>query len=480
MKTSAQRLILVLALLTVLLSSVGVLAQGVEGRVVAWRLNIRSAPAVDDANIIGELPVNALVSIEGRTADNVWLYVRAQDGSVVGWGAAQFVAFDAGLLASIPISDTSAPAAPQTPAADAPVGAAAAEGITTTIINVRAQPLITASNVLTQLAAQTPVVIEARNVVGDWLLVRMGDGSVRGWVAANYVRLSGVTVEALPVSNDGVTAAAESGTPFSSTIPTASLDLIMETPILHNMTTPTVYATFQKGQRLGNNPRVFMKVGDSVTATQPFMTGFGSGNYSLGPYGDLQATIEFFSVSPVNNVPNSFVQTSVAAVNGFVSGAVFDGTWSPEYCGKLVPLHCEYDILRPSVAIVLFGGQDLRLFDAALFQANLRKIAVDLKSLGVIPIFTTFPMHPDYRLQETIQFNTVVINVANEHNIPLINLYRALQSLPNGGAKPEDPVHLTQGDNAYSFNGEEALYGVNVRNLLTLQALDILRRNVLQ
>ncbi len=394
---SLNRSVVALILLFLLSSSVITFAQSIDGRVIAWNLNVRSTPAVESDNTIGQLTAQTPVIIEGRTPANDWLYIRTQDGSLAGWASSSYIDYDASQLDLVPIRTESAP----------PVVAGEGEASTTeTII-----------------------------------------------------------------------------TPPTSTpefIPEASESFIMETPIFHNMTTSTVYTVFARGQRLGNNARTFMKVGDSVTATQPFLAGFGSSNYDLGSYANLQATIDFFSVSPARNVSNSFVQNSVAAVNGFVSGAVFDGTWSPPYCGQLVPLECEYDIVRPSVAIVLFGGQDVRLFDALFFQQNMRRIAVDLKSLGVIPVFTTFPMHASYRYDQTIQYNTIVINLANEMDIPLINLYRALQALPDGGAKPDDVVHLTQGERYFHFNGDEALYGVTLRNLLTLQALDVLRREVLQ
>lgn len=354
-------------------------------------------------------------------------------------------------------------------------------------LNVRSHPTINATNVIGQLAAQTPVIIEGRTEANDWLYIRTEDSSLAGWAATRYIAFDASQLSAIPVSAQVATApagsaAAPAGSAATSatTTTTASLSLIMNTSTFHNMTTSTVYNVFARGQNLGNNPRIFMKVGDSVTATQPFLQGFGSGHYDLGPYGYLQPTIEFFSVSPIANVPNSFLQTSVAAAPGFVSGAVFDGTWSPEYCANLVPLHCEYDIIRPSVAIVMFGGQDVRLFDAVFFETNMRRIAVDLKALGVIPVFTTFPLHASFRQEEAILFNTIVINIANEQGIPLINLYRALQNLPEGGAKPDDPVHLTQGDVHFNFNGDEGLYGVTLRNLLTLQALDSLRIQVLQ
>ncbi|MDX2163586.1 MAG: SH3 domain-containing protein [bacterium] len=383
----SSRLVMIVIAACVALAALGVSAQSAEGRVTAWNLNVRSAPEVTPDNVIGQLQSGAVVSIEGRSLANDWLYIRSADGGLAGWASTNYIQYDAAALATVPV-----------------------------------------------------------------------------------------------VSADAVPLVGEPGVPAPTpnfTVPEASETLIMETPLLHNMTSAAVYDIFRRGQRAGNNPRVFMKVGDSVTATQPFLVGFGEGTYNLGPYADLQPTIDFFNVSPGRSISSSFTRTSLSAVNGFVSGAVFDGTWSPEYCGQLVPLDCEYDIMRPAVAIVLFGGQDVRLFDAAFFQQNMRRIADSLRDLGVIPVFTTFPMHESYRPEQTILYNTIVITTADDFDIPVINLYRALQDLPDGGAKYDDVVHLTQGETYYQFTGEEALYGVTLRNLLTLQALDVLRREVL-
>lgn len=376
--------------LLVMAGALSTVAQSIEGRVVAWSLNVRSAPVVDDTNIIGQLQSQTFVVIEGRTEANDWLYIRTEDSTLAGWASSRFIEYDATQLASVPVG-----------------------------------------------TEFTPV--------------------------------------AQPTAGGSSAPAAPSG------IPNGDLALIMETPLFHNMTTDTVYSIFARGKRLGNKPNVFMKVGDSVTAVQPFMVGFGALDYNLGQYGYLQPTIDFFSVSPGRNIPNSFVHNGVAATVGFVSGAVFDRTWSPEYCGKLVPLHCEYDILRPSVAIVLLGGQDVRLFDAGFYQMHMRQIVKDLKSFGVIPILNTFPVHNSFRYEQTIQFNTILIKIANEEKVPLINLYRALQPLPEQGTVGvNDPVHLSQGGTFFVFNGEENTYGVTLRNLITLQALDLLRTEVLQ
>jgi hypothetical protein len=73
--------------------------------------------------------------------------------------------------------------------------------------------------------------------------------------------------------------------------------------------------------------------------------------------------------------------------------------------------------------------------------------------------------------------------VADEYGVPLINLWRAARDLPGYGLIA-GYTHLTaggmQGGRIQFTNGEEAQYGYALRNLLTLQTLDMLRREVMQ
>jgi LysM repeat protein len=258
--------------------------------------------------------------------------------------------------------------------------------------------------------------------------------------------------------------------PASQPAPQSASNLI-------NMSGSRAYSIYQLGQQLGNRGNAFMKVGDSTTSVQPFLFDYGGGGYNLGGYGHLQTTINFFSGSL-----NPFSRHSIAAQSGLTSNAVIDATWAnPEICGEdVTPLRCEYEQMKPSVAIIMYGGQDLRFMDTALFRESMQQITDDLISWGVIPILTTFPHHPDYYPGKAAEFNNVILGLANLYGIPCINLWQAVQGLPDYGVKMEDLYHLSHDwNNGYNLTGEENAYGVNMRNLMTLQALDALRRNVL-
>jgi len=90
----------------------------------------------------------------------------------------------------------------------------------------------------------------------------------------------------------------------------------------------------------------------------------------------------------------------------------------------------------------------------------------------IVPILSTFPLHLALP-ERAITFNQIVVRAALDYNIPLINLWRALEPLPNQGVDPEDTTHLTSPEgSAAQFTDEALETGFAVRNLVTLQALE--------
>lgn len=457
-------------------------------------LNVRSGPGTNNG-VITQIPSLQRVIIESRNQQGNWVVIRSTDGAIRGWVAARFINFADGVsVTNIPVVGTNANVVNNDPAPQeqSPGGSTVGvvpegsggnvNGTIRTNLNVRGGPG-TNANILTQINGGVNVIIEGRNQGGDWLVIRTSDNAIRGWVAARYVAVGGVDIGALPVTDLSVTQAPTVDLPEGGVTGGDAHGRLMNTPLLHNMNTGTVRAIYQRGRRFGNNANVFIKVGDSVTATQPFMTGFGTGQYALGGYGNLQNAINWFSESPRDGVANSFVASSQAAQSGFIAAAVRDGLWTNvNLCGEVTPLRCEYELNKPAVAVVMFGPQDVRVYDAGTFYYHMNGIITELKDWGVIPILTTFHTSPNYFAGEGIVFNGIILDLANQHGVPMINLYRATQTMPDYGIQLNDPVHLTQGpaNTWYAFGGAENQYGVTTRNLMTLQALEAIRQNVLR
>jgi hypothetical protein len=219
-------------------------------------------------------------------------------------------------------------------------------------------------------------------------------------------------------------------------------------------------AVFDQGQGLGNRAGVFIKVGDSISASGAFLTDLGCGLGRLGEHADLQGTIDYFAATelPAGNSSarcgrgNSFTRRGLAAVVGWsavhalrpmvtptadpsaggaqgaqaITGtevldaapapdaaalqatAVVSGTSAvaaptagppPECVAPFdTPLRCEVLVTRPAIALVMYGTNDLEAgVDLASFRHNMDMIVSQLLDAGVIPVLSTIPPRPRQR-----------------------------------------------------------------------------------
>ena len=305
--------------------------------------------------------------------------------------------------------------------------------------------------VVNALVEATVVTISARNDTAQWVLAEFDDG--RGWIPTGLIALDGdVSLLDLPLSDEVLAQPEQDLTPAMDLTDDAQwlawMERLMMTPILSNMDTDVVAEVFADGQALGNRAGVFTRVGDSDTTSGDYLRPIGmqdGGFCDLGAYGYLQETIDFYGESPLPDVPNSFDNTSVAAVNGLTMLGVLDPFWadSPLCVSNESPLSCEYRVMRPSVAIIMLGRMDVAYFDEPFYRENAIRVIEETIAQGVIPVLTTFVVLPDNPAYEnSLAFNNTLIDLAEQYDIPLINLWRAVQNLPRYGIGP-DFTHLS-------------------------------------
>lgn len=268
----------------------------------------------------------------------------------------------------------------------------------------------------------------------------------------------------------------------------AIIERLEATPFFLNITTDAVYEIFEHGQQLGNRADVFTMVGDSNTTNGDFMRPIGlERNYcEYGDYEELQETVAYFSaVEPREGQRNSFTNESAAAAKGFGTAHLLDPFWAePSLCERNEsPLMCEYRLTRPSVAIIMLGQIDINYGGPATpeqYRANMEQIIQQSIDQGVIPVLTTIVFLPERDVWPlSMRYNDVLLDLAETYQIPLINLWRAVQPLPDYGIGPDRSHLKARVGDFCSFNGPEQELGGTLRNLLTLQMLDELRRTVL-
>ena len=240
---------------------------------------------------------------------------------------------------------------------------------------------------------------------------------------------------------------------------------------------------YRVGLAQGRNPRVFSRVGDCMTAAADFLTPFGAGDYNLSDYGDLQETVDYFSQITIREIEgqavNSFSNPSLAAADGLTSAGALDSLWAnPAWCrAGESPLACEYRVSNPSLALIMFGTNDSFFVEPDRFDLYMRTIVEETIEVNVVPILVTFPTRLD-RPEESETFNRIVVRIATDYDVPLVNLWLALQELPNGGVNPEEVTHLTiPADGCAACLTEENLAsGLTLHNAIAVMALDEVRR----
>jgi hypothetical protein len=135
---------------------------------------------------------------------------------------------------------------------------------------------------------ETEIVPEARSADAEWLLGHTLDGVERGWLEVEFLDYDG-DVPSLMVSNELMFIPPLE---LSSTYLSINLN---DYPII-----PTNFGRahdiFTMGQIYGMDAARVSKIGDCITDSQDFLTPFGSGQYNLGNYSQLEGVIDHFVV----------------------------------------------------------------------------------------------------------------------------------------------------------------------------------------
>jgi len=246
-----------------------------------------------------------------------------------------------------------------------------------------------------------------------------------------------------------------------------------------------------RGERFGNVPGVVAKVGDSITAAPSFLRGLACSSPQLGPWTRLRGTLRFFGGTPVPRgseeavcaVSNSYSRLGVAAVGGWRAIDALAPRESLPECNGLAAVSCELRLLRPSVALIMFGTNDLKSTTAVEFRGDLARLARLVSSAGTIPVLSTIPPRARQTFAGRVgRFNEEIAGLAENRSLPLWNFWRqlAVPGVPDEGLSL-DGVHpsvFCPPCTAIDFRPAGLRQGYALRNLGALRMLDRLRREV--
>jgi hypothetical protein len=272
-----------------------------------------------------------------------------------------------------------------------------------------------------------------------------------------------------PEATETETAAAATEESAPTPRPTLAPDEWKTLPVVPEVT-DTAREIYARGLELGRDPNAFSKVGDCQTNTGFYLVDFDhDGWYSLGEeYAYLQDTIDYYA--------GSFSRTSLAMRDGYNVAAILTPLRAdPKQCEKNEnPIQCEFRLHNPSIAIISletnFNGRP-----ADDYGKYMRQIIEYSIEQGVVPILAT----KGDNLEGDHSINAEIAEIAVEYDIPLWNLWAALQPLPNQGHDTDlnDGFHLSFSRNFFD-QPKNMLSGWPWRNLTALQALDAVRKGL--
>ena len=249
---------------------------------------------------------------------------------------------------------------------------------------------------------------------------------------------------------------------------------------IHSPVTPWLAQRWAgiRAQAPDADPAVFMKVGDSITASSQSLFCFASDNVDLADQADLADTLAWFLAGDASGT-TSFDRESVSVKGGKTAAWAMGGAPSP--------VDQELAAITPSTALVMFGTNDSGWFGDDTAK-TLRWYAEEMFALidhliasGVVPTLSTIPPRTNnIAIGQTVpQFNAVIRGLAQGRQVPLVDYHEAVLPLPDFGLSG-DGVHpnvLAWGQGCV-LTSEGLTHGYNVRNAVNLRALDRVRRTL--
>ncbi len=262
-------------------------------------------------------------------------------------------------------------------------------------------------------------------------------------------------------------------------------------PTLGPVVTSHLEKVASRGAQLGNNPGVVAKIGDSITASPSFLQALACSPPHLGKWDELRGTLGFFGRTAVPKgseeaecaVSNSYSRLGVAAVGGWRAADALLPRESLLECQGIPAISCELMLLRPAVALIMFGTNDLEEITAVQFRLDLARVARLVSEAGTIPVISTIPPRARQPFSLRVaRFNAEIAALAENRALPLWNYWRQMvePGVPHAGLS-RDGVHpsvLCPPCTGIDFRPVGMRQGYALRNLGALRVLDRLRREV--
>jgi len=245
-------------------------------------------------------------------------------------------------------------------------------------------------------------------------------------------------------------------------------ELLMNTPLVI-LPSDHIQLIYERGRFRGLRDDFLLSVGDcnsesgwyleNLLDDVPPESGVDASYYESD---HIQSTISYYS--------DAFAFKGQSVNSGLNAASVLDPFWaSADVCpvGES-PLTCDYHLTDSFASLIMFGANDVNVLSTAGYELAMRDIIETTLERDVIPILSTFTVRPiegDAAYAIGVRFNAILVRLAEEYQIPLVNFWLATRDLADKGVL-EDNAHLT-------------VPGFNIRNQLTVEVLTQLRTEIL-
>jgi hypothetical protein len=125
-------------------------------------------------------------------------------------------------------------------------------------------------------------------------------------------------------------------------------------------------------------------------------------------------------------------------VNSVLNPIFAAGAGHHECSADETPLNCELRIRRPAVVVVAMGTNWVPHAEVS-YERYLRQVVERILQTGALPILATKAdnIEGDWKLNES------AAQVAYDYDLPLVNVWRSVQDLPNRGLESPKNIYLT-------------------------------------
>ncbi len=253
-----------------------------------------------------------------------------------------------------------------------------------------------------------------------------------GEAASVTVPAATLTPSPLPTLTPTLTPTVPTGTPTPDT--RLNPDRWDQWPVLPSVSW-VAREIYRRGLEAGNDPHSYSTIGDCQSEPDVFLGIYATNRYWLGKdYQYLQETVDFFQ--------GSFDRQSLAVRNGLSAPSALSPLWAyPDECeANESPVACDLRVHKPSIVFINLGTNWLPGASIDAYEKYLRQIVDLVVNAGAVPVLSTKADD----VEGGNRINWATARVAHDYDIPLWNLWRAVQDLPNGGldASRKD-VYLT-------------------------------------